>query len=112
MDVTTALNKAVSVHSRRSQLEDTCISLYQGSDFINLTKLTALMLQKEKEKNARIESLKEPTFGRWIWRTLKDIGEWIFISEKSKTKIRRRNYRNISEKICIRAKNFGKPTGI
>ena len=46
------------------------------------------MLQKEREKNAKIESQKEPTFGRWIWRTLKDIGEWIFISEKSKTKIR------------------------
>ena len=88
MDVTTALNKAVTVHSRRSGLEDTCISLYDGSDFINLTKLTALMLQKEREKNARIESLQKPTFGRWIWRTLKDIGEWILYSEKSETKVR------------------------
>ena len=87
MDDTTALNMAAKVHSRRSKVEDTCISLYHGSDFINLTKLTALMLQKEREKYAKIESQKEPTFGRWIWKTLKDIGEWILISEKSKTKI-------------------------
>ena len=59
MDVTTALNMATLKHSKRSQVEDTCVSLYQGSDFINLTKLTALMLQKEREKNAKIESQKK-----------------------------------------------------
>ena len=34
MDVTTALSKAAAVYSRRSSLEGTCISLYDGSDFI------------------------------------------------------------------------------
>ena len=63
MDVTTALNMATLVHSKRSQVEDTCVSLYQGSDFINLTKLTALMLQKEREKNAKIESQKNQHLG-------------------------------------------------
>ena len=59
MEIATALTKAMAVHSRRSKVEDTCVSLYQGSDFINLTKLTALMLQKEREKNAKIESQKK-----------------------------------------------------
>ena len=63
MDVTTALNMATSVHSKRPKVEDTCVSLYQGSDFINLTKLTALMLQKEREKNAKIESQKKKHLG-------------------------------------------------
>ena len=36
----------------------------------------------------KIESQREPTFGGWIWKTLKDIGEWILVSEKSRTKIR------------------------
>ena len=31
---------------------------------------------------------KKKTFGRWIWSTLKDIGEWILYSEKSNTEIR------------------------
>ena len=47
------------------------------------------MLQKEREKNAKIESQKEQTFGKWVWKTLKDIGEWILVSEKSRTKIRK-----------------------
>ena len=112
MDVTTALNMATLVHnSKRSQVEDTCVSLYQGSDFINLTKMTALMLQKERVKNAKIESQKEPTFGRWIWKTLKDIGEWIFISEKSKTKIRGDEGEGTIE-IHLRTNNFGLPAGI
>ena len=34
------------------------ISLDGGSDFFNLNNLTNLMLQKEREKNARIESQK------------------------------------------------------
>ena len=45
------------------------------------------MLQKEKEKNAKKESQKEPTFGEWIWKTLKDIGEWIHVSEESGSRI-------------------------
>ena len=35
------------------------ISLDGGSDFFNLKILTNLMLQKEREKNARIESQKK-----------------------------------------------------
>ena len=89
MEIATALTKAIAAHSICSEVEGTCVSLYRGSDFINLTKLTALMLQKVREKNAEIESKKKPTFGRWFWNTLKDIGEWIFISEKCKTKIQR-----------------------
>ena len=54
MLVTNAIAKAALVHYEYSPaLEDTCISLYHGSDFINLTKLTALMLQNEKERNAK-----------------------------------------------------------
>ena len=34
MDVTTALNMATLVHSGRPKVEDTCVSFYQGSDFI------------------------------------------------------------------------------
>ena len=41
MDVTAALNMATSVHSKRSMVEDTCVSLYQGSDFINLFRFRA-----------------------------------------------------------------------
>ena len=63
------------------------ISLYGGSDFFNLTILTNLMLQKEREKNSRIESLKKPTFGRWIWSTLKDIGEGILKIEGYREKV-------------------------
>ena len=33
MDVTTALSRTPQVHSKRSQVEDTYVSLYQGSDF-------------------------------------------------------------------------------
>ena len=63
MEIATALTKATAVHSRRSEVEDTCVSLYRGSDFINLTKLTALMLQKVREKNAKIESQKNQHLG-------------------------------------------------
>ena len=42
------------------------------------------MLQKEKERNAKKESQK-PIFGEWIWKTLKDMGKWIQIKEKSGT---------------------------
>ena len=45
------------------------------------------MLQKEKEENAKKESQKEPTFGEWIWKTLKDIGEWIHVSEESESRV-------------------------
>ena len=50
------------------------ISLDGGSYFFNLNILANLMLQK-KEK---IES--KPTFVRWIWNTLKDLGEVICIT--------------------------------
>jgi len=87
MDVTRALSIAQG-ELKNYNLEGECLSLYDGSDFINLTKLIELVLQKEREKNARIESLQKPTFGRWIWRTWKNIGEWILHSEKSETTIR------------------------
>ena len=63
MEIATASTKATAVHSRCSKVEDTCVSLYRGSDFINLTKLTALMLQKVREKNAKIESQKKKHLG-------------------------------------------------
>ena len=88
MDVTKALKEAVRVHSMYSSLEGTCISLYDGSDFINLTKLTVLMVQKERERNAKIESQQKPTFGRWIWKTWKNIGELILYSDDIDTKVR------------------------
>ena len=46
-----------------SRVDGTCVSIYQGSDFINLTKLRALMLQKERVKNAEIESKKNLHLG-------------------------------------------------
>ena len=61
---------------------ESIISLDGGSDFFNLNNLTNLMLQKEREKNAKIESQKNPTFGRWIWSTLKDLAEVILKSER------------------------------
>ena len=63
MEIATALTKATAVYSRRSEVEGTCVSLYRGSDYINLTKLTALMLQKVREKNAKIESQKKQHSG-------------------------------------------------
>ena len=45
-----------------SMLEDECLWYKPGSDFINLTKLTLLVLQKKKEENAKKESQKELTF--------------------------------------------------
>ena len=64
MSVTNAIAKAALVHyENSSEMEDTCISLYHVSDFINLTKLTALMLQNEKERNTKKESQREPIFG-------------------------------------------------
>ena len=87
MDTTKALKEAVKVHSMYSSLEGTCISLYDGSDFINLTKLTALMVQKERERNAKIESQQKPTFGRWIWKTWKNLGELMYYSDAIKTNV-------------------------
>ena len=55
MEIATALTKAIAAHKMRSRVEGICVSLYRGSDFINLTKLTALMLQIVREKNAEIE---------------------------------------------------------
>ena len=49
-----------------SKLEDMCLWYKPGSDFINLTKLTLLVLQKKKEENAKNESQKESTFGIWM----------------------------------------------
>ena len=88
MKIATALTNAIAAYKISSRVDGTCVSLYRGSDFINLTKLTALMLQKVRVKNAEIESKKPPTFGRWFWNTLKDIGEWIFFSERSNAKVR------------------------
>ena len=88
MSVTNAITKAALVHHEcLSMLEDECISLYSGSDFINLTKLRLLMFQKEREKNAKKQSQKEPTFGERIWKTLKDIGEWVHVSEESESRV-------------------------
>ena len=44
MDVTTALSEAVSVYSGYSSLEGTCISLYDGSDFIKELELLLYLL--------------------------------------------------------------------
>ena len=59
----------------------TIISLDDGSDFFNLNNLTNLMLQQERKKKEEIESKEKPTFGRWIWNTMKDLGEVILKSE-------------------------------
>ena len=53
MDVTRALSIAQE-ELKDYNLEGECLSLYDGSDFINLTNLSELVLQKEREKNARI----------------------------------------------------------
>ena len=84
-------------HEFLSMLEDECISLYSGSDFINLTKLTLLVLQKKKEENAKKESQKESTFGDWIWKTLKNIGEKLHVSGEANSKTR-----GIEEEITIK----------
>ena len=63
------------------------ISLDGGSDFFNLNILTILMLQKERKRKEEIESKKNPTFGRWIWNTLKDLGEVICITRAYGEKI-------------------------
>ena len=75
-----------------SKLEDLCLWYKPGSDLINLTKLTLLVLYKKKEGNEKKESQKESTFGSWIWETLKNIGEKIHVSGelKAKTKGSRR----------------------
>ena len=39
MFVSNAIRMAALVHGEHSLVEDTCISLYQGSDFINLADL-------------------------------------------------------------------------
>ena len=57
------------------------ISLDGGSDFFNLNNLTNLMLQQERKKKEEIESKEKPTLGRWIWNTMKDLGEVILKSE-------------------------------
>ena len=69
-----------------SLLEDECLWYKPGSDFINLTKLTLLVLQKKKEENAKNESQKESTFGSWIWETLRNIGEKIHVTGKLESK--------------------------
>ena len=56
------------------------ISLDDGSDFFNLNILINLRLQQERRKKEEIESKKKPIFGRWIWKTLKDLGEVLCIS--------------------------------
>ena len=47
-----------------SHIEYLCLWYKPGSDFINLTKLTLLVLQKKKEENAK----KGITKGINIWR--------------------------------------------
>ena len=82
-----AVTRATLVyHKFFSMLEDECIWYKPGSDFINLTKLTLLVLQKKKEENAKKESQKESTFGDWIWKTLKNIGEKLHVSGEANSK--------------------------
>ena len=88
MSVTRAITEAALVHHEFfSMLEDECISLYSGSDFTNLTKLTLLMLTNKKEENAKKESQKESTFGDWIWKTLKNIGEKLHVSGEAGSRV-------------------------
>ena len=63
MKIATALTNAIAACKINSRVDGTCVSIYQGSDFINLTKLTALMLQKERVKNAEIEFKKTQHLG-------------------------------------------------
>ena len=69
-----------------SDLEDPCLWYKPGSDFINLTKLTLLVLNKKKEGKKEKESQEESTFGSWIWETLKNIGDNIYASGELKAK--------------------------
>ena len=74
-----------------SNLEDPCLWYKPRSDFINLTKLTMLVLNKKKEEKKEKESQGESTFGSWIWETLKNIGEKIYVSGEFKAKIKGKN---------------------
>ena len=71
-----------------SNLEDLYFWYKPGSDFINLTKLTMLVLNKKKEEKKEKESQEESTFGSWIWEALKNIGEKIYVSGELKAKIK------------------------
>ena len=65
------------------------ISLDGGSYFFNLNILINLRLQQERKKKEEIESKEKPTFGKWIWNTLKDLGEVICITREYGEKIAR-----------------------
>ena len=52
MKIATALTNAIAACKISYRVDGTCVDLYQGSDFINLTKLTAVMLKKVSVKYA------------------------------------------------------------
>ena len=60
-----------------SGLEDECIIYQPRSDFINLTKLSRLVLIKNQEENKEEESQEASTLGGWIWEKMMKIGEII-----------------------------------
>ena len=53
--------------------------------------------KKRKRKTQKKESQKESTFGDWIWKTLKNIGEKLHVSGEADSKTR-----GIDEEITIK----------
>ena len=89
-----AVNRANAEYDLMNQsitMPATVVHYEPRSDFINLTKLIRLMLTKEKEERKEEESQRESTFGSWIWETLMNLGEMIWVTEDCRTNIKGTN---------------------